>query len=76
MMIAQYGDRGQDNLYVIPSYLMLDTQHAFPMEQQPANSRTTEKIPWIVNALHLASGYGQLADSIFGWLKCMAEMGG
>jgi len=58
-----------------PSYLMLDTEHAFPTESQPANARTTEKITRISNALHLASGYGQLSDSIFGWLKCMAVPG-
>jgi hypothetical protein len=75
MMIAKYGDLTNDNLYVIPSYLMLDTQHAFPMEQQPANARTTEKVTRIGNALHLSSGYGQLSDSIYGWLKCMAEIG-
>jgi lysophospholipase L1-like esterase len=72
MMIAKYGRRANDGLYVIPAYVMLDTEHAFPIESQPASARTTEKIPRIVNALHLSSGgYGQLSDSIFGWLKCM-----
>jgi len=73
MMIAKYGRRNNDGLYVIPAYVMLDTEHAFPTETQPANARTTEKISRIVNALHLAGGYGQLSDAIFGWLKCMAE---
>ena len=73
MMIAKYGRRENEGLYVIPAYVMLDTEHAFPTESQPANSRTTEKITRIANALHLASGYGQLSDSIFGWLKCLAE---
>lgn len=73
MMIARYGDRANDGLYVIPAYLMLDTEHSFPIEAQQANARTTEEIPRIVNALHLtSSGYGQLSDSIFGWLKCMS----
>jgi hypothetical protein len=75
MMIAKYGHRVDDGLYVIPSYMMLDTEHAFPVESVPANSRTTEKVTRIANALHLASGYAQLSDSIFGWLKCIAEPG-
>lgn len=75
MMIAKYGRKVDEGLYVIPSYLMLDTEHAFPTESQPANSRTTEKVTRISNALHLASGYGQLSDSIFGWLKCLAGAG-
>jgi hypothetical protein len=73
MMIAKYGSRSNDGLYVIPAYVMLDTEHAFPTETQPANARTPEKISRIVNALHLAGGYGQLSDAIFGWLKCMTE---
>ena len=73
MMIAKYGRRSNDGLYVIPAYVMLDTEHAFPTETQPANARTPEKISRIVNALHLAGGYGQLSDAIFGWLKCMTE---
>ena len=72
-MIARYGRRSDDRLYVIPVYVMLDTQHGFPTETQPANARTTEKITRVANALHLAGGYGQLSDAIFGWLKCMAE---
>jgi len=73
MMIAKYGQRTDDSLYVIPAYVMLDTEHAFPTESQPANARSTEKVTRIFNALHLnASGYAQLSDSIFGWLKCMA----
>ena len=75
MMIAKYGRRVDDGLYVIPSYLMLDTEHAFPTESVPANSRTSEKVTRISNALHLASGYAQLSDSIFGWLKCPAQSG-
>ena len=72
MMIAKYGRRANDGLHVIPAYVMLDTEHAFPTESQPANARTTEKVPRIVNALHLTgAGYGQLSDAIFGWLKCM-----
>jgi lysophospholipase L1-like esterase len=74
MMIAKYANRVNDGLYVIPAYVNLDTEHAFPIELQPANARTTEKVPRIVNALHLtASGYGQLSDAIFGWLKCMVQ---
>jgi hypothetical protein len=73
MMIAKYGRREKEDLYVIPAYVMLDTEHAFPTQSQPANGRTTEKVPRIVNALHLESGYGQLSDAIFGWFKCMAE---
>src|SRR5258708_1608662 len=75
MMIAKYGRRVDDGLYVIPSYVMLDTEHAFPTESVPANSRTTEKVTRIANALHLASGYGPLSDSIFRWLKCIVAPG-
>ena len=72
LMIAKYGRRDADGLYIIPAYAMLDTECAFPKEAQPANARASEKIVRIVNAVHLASGgYGQLADAIFGWLKCM-----
>ncbi len=73
MMIARYANRADDGLYVIPAYGMLDTAHAFPSTSQPANARTTEKVTRIVNALHPGSGYGQIADAIFGWLKCMAD---
>lgn len=72
MMIAKYGNRVDDSLCVIPAYVNLDTQHSFPTEFQPASARSAEKIVRITNALHLnASGYAQLSDAIFGWLKCM-----
>ena len=71
MMITKYRRRVDDGLYIIPTYVNLNTEHAFPAESVPANSRTTEKITRISNGLHLASGYAQLSDSIFGWLKCM-----
>lgn len=70
LMIARYGHREAEDLYLVPAFAMLDTAHAYPTEVQPAHARTTTKVVRIVNALHInASGHAQLAEAIFGWLK-------
>ena len=74
LMLAKYGRREAEDLYIISAFAMLDITHAYPTKVQPANARTAEKVVRIVNALHInASGHAQLADAIFAWLKCHSK---
>ena len=73
MMMARYGHRESEGLFVISAFAMLDTEHGYPKgEVQPVNARSTEKVVRGVNAVHPSScGYNQIADAIFSWLKVM-----
>jgi len=69
-MISKYGGRENERIYLIPDYVNVDTEHGFPTEVVPANSRTAEKITRLANAVHPSeSGYKQMADSIYAWVK-------
>lgn len=71
-MISKYGNRENERIYLIPDYVNIDTVRGFPAEVVPANSRTAEKITRMVNAVHPSeSGYKQMADSIYAWMKGM-----
>jgi len=71
-MISKYGNRENERIYLISDYVKLVTVHGFPVGVVPANSRAAEKITRMVNAVHPSeSGYKQMADSIYAWMKGM-----
>lgn len=72
LMLAKYGRREAEGLFLIPAFAMVDAEHGYPQAAVPANARTTEKVVRANNGVHpSACGYGQIADAIFGWLKSM-----
>jgi len=71
-MMAKYGRREKENIYLIPAYVNIDTAHNYPTQSVPVNARNTEKILRLCNAVHpSAAGYRQLADSLYFWVKCI-----
>jgi hypothetical protein len=50
----------------------LDTVHNYPMTNAPANSRSDQEVARLNNGVHPAgTGYMQMADSVYCWLKAM-----
>ena len=72
-IIERYGNRQAENLFLVPAYVNLDCMHNYPVAEVPANARAEgpgAKIVRQINDVHpAASGYRQLADSIYGWMK-------
>jgi lysophospholipase L1-like esterase len=69
-MLATYGGREKENIFLIPAYVNLDTVHNFPTATGPANARSDFPITRGVNGVHPApAGYYQMADTLYAWLK-------
>jgi lysophospholipase L1-like esterase len=69
-MIEKYKGREAENVWIVPAYLNLDCVHNFPQIEVAANARNSQKITRANNGVHpAASGYQQIADSIYGWLQ-------
>ncbi|MBU0715534.1 MAG: SGNH/GDSL hydrolase family protein [Verrucomicrobia bacterium] len=71
-MMAKYGNREKENIYLIPAYVNIDTVHNYPKLSAPINSRNSEKITRLNNGVHpSAEGYQQMADSLYFWVKSL-----
>jgi lysophospholipase L1-like esterase len=69
-----YGGREASGIYLIPLYINIDTEHNYIIEKVPANSRSSTEIVRQANAVHPAdSGYGQMADTIYYWMKGLLQ---
>lgn len=70
-MLARYSGREADGVCVVPAYASFDSVHNYPVDPgSRLHARSTETIPRVTNALHPAlSGYRQIADSIYCWIK-------
>jgi len=69
-MMEHYGQRESENIDLIPTHLNLDCVYNYPTTQVFANARSTEKVTRLGNSVHPnASGYQQIGDSVYGWLK-------
>lgn len=72
VMQQKYAGREKERIYLIPTYLALDTIHGYPAETVPANARTTETITRLANGVHPSTvGYNQMGDSVYAWMKMM-----
>jgi len=69
--IEQFRVRTGSDIYLVPVHLGLDTTNNMARAASgPANSRTTEEVARQSNGVHAAnSGYAQIADSIWAFLK-------
>lgn len=69
-MLEKYADQESDKIHLVPTYLGLDCLHNYPTESVPANAANEGKIARQNNGVHpAASGYAQIGDMLFAWLK-------
>lgn len=70
---ASYKD---PKLVMIPSHVNLDTENNFPSGLEIANLQNSAKIKRQRNGVHpAATGYRQMGDSFYAWLKYQLEKG-
>ena len=74
-LIARYGNREDENTYLVPLYLTLDGVHSFPKRNSVWHARTAEEGSRIFDGVHPSpEGYRQMADTIYSWVKsCLAH---
>lgn len=76
-MLERYSKREAENIDLIPTYVNLDCEHNYPAGQVVANSRSTEKVMRLNNGVHPnGSGYQQIGDSVYCWLKATSSKPG
>ena len=69
-LMQVFGDREAENLYIVPAYTNIDCTSNFPSATKAVNARNETKLSRASNGVHpSATGYLQIADSIFSWLK-------
>jgi lysophospholipase L1-like esterase len=71
-LIASFGGREAENIYLVPIYANLDTRNNFVVQQKQINARNTTMVNYPTNiaGVHPAeSGYWQIADSYWYFLK-------
>ena len=74
-MLEQYASNADSassakKVYCVPTHVGLDTVHNYPTGLVPANATTDVKIVRQSNGVHPAeSGYQQIGDMVFAWLK-------
>jgi lysophospholipase L1-like esterase len=72
-MVDYFGGREGEGIYLCPVHYTVDPVWGFPSVMQNANSRTTEQVFRMTNGVHPNdSGYYQMADEIFAFLKYWA----
>jgi lysophospholipase L1-like esterase len=71
-MLEKYTGREPDRVHLLPTFVSLDSVHNYPTENVSANSTTETKITRQNNGVHpAASGYHQIGDMLFAWLKSL-----
>ena len=70
--MAKYGGLEEQHVYVIPAYVNLDTLHGYPTRTTPPFPHADSKVIRLSNGVHPArSGYYQMGDSIYCWMKAL-----
>ena len=68
--LEKWAGREDENLFVVPMNVNLDCVHGYPTSVEPVHARTEATVARQSNAVHpTPSGYYQLADSIYYWMK-------
>ncbi|WP_291166980.1 SGNH/GDSL hydrolase family protein [Gimesia sp.] len=69
-MSKKFGDQTDQQIFMVPTHINLDCAHNYPAVKVPWNAQTTEDTLRQNNAVHpAASGYQQIGDSLFCWIK-------
>ena len=69
-MIEHYRDREEENIYLIPTVVNLDTELHFPTWSAARNARSRDMAVRVNNGTHPSpEGYRQIGDSIYCWIK-------
>ena len=75
-MAKHFASRINDEFVMIPSNVNLDTENNFPAKAVRINVQNTAKVVLQDNGVHPdATGYRQMGDSFYAWLKYLLAKG-
>jgi len=73
-LLAHFGGRESDGIYVIPTYLNLDAENNFPIGPEPKSARSRDVVMRVKDGVHPApAGYKQIGDAIYSWVVAMSR---
>jgi lysophospholipase L1-like esterase len=73
-LLAHYGGRESEQIFVIPTYLNLDAAHGFPTARERTSARSKEFTVRVTNGAHPTdAGYRQIGDAIYAWVIAMQQ---
>jgi hypothetical protein len=68
--LEKWAGREDENIFIIPLNVNVDCANGYPARAEPINARTENTVVRQINGVHPApSGYYQMADSIYYWMK-------
>jgi lysophospholipase L1-like esterase len=68
--LEKFLGREDENIFIVPANVNLDCANNYPTRTEPINSRNETTVSRASNGVHpAATGYLQIADSIYYWLK-------
>lgn len=73
-MTEAFGNREEENVFLVPAWLNLDPVHGFPAEEARIHAHAESTIRRQNNGVHPSpAGYRQIGDSIYAWLRSRIE---
>lgn len=73
-LLAKYAGREKENLFVVPTEVNLDCRHNYPAQTAKWNAECETDGERLNNGVHpAASGYRQIGDTLYAWLKGRLE---
>ncbi len=71
-MVRDFSNRVDEHIYLVPTYLNLDTAHHFPTWSPQINARFEQTMSRVNNGTHPSEpGYQQIGDTIYCWIVNM-----
>ncbi|MCX7426282.1 MAG: GDSL-type esterase/lipase family protein [Planctomycetia bacterium] len=69
-LLAKYAGREAEHVYAVPTEVNLDCLHNYPTRTAKCNAQSEEETVRLANGVHpAASGYRQIGDTLYAWLK-------
>jgi lysophospholipase L1-like esterase len=74
-LLEKYSQKKKERIYLIPINVNVDCDHGYRTYETVINANCAEKISRVLDGIHpAASGYNQIGDVIYCWIKaCLSE---
>ena len=67
-MLEHFGGRKAEKIFLVPTYLNLDTANHFPTRSAQRNARSHQTVTRVNNGTHPSQpGYQQIGDVVYSW---------
>lgn len=75
LLLNEYDNKQDKQIFVVPLYLNLDTEWDFPYTEAPISNRRKNNYIWVDDVTHPNDyGYFKMADTIYNTIKYAASL--